>query len=160
MLGAADRETRSYLEIADALRMHGAAVSEDLPALWRRVVFNVLIANTDDHLRNHGFLYTGPDGWRLSPAYDLNPVPVDIKPRVLSTAISLDNDPTASLELALEVARDFALSGRDAIAVAGAVGQAVARWRDEAAALGIRPSEVERMSSAFEHSDLEAALGA
>lgn len=160
MLGAGDREMRSYLEIADALRMHGAAVSEDLPALWRRIVFNVLISNTDDHLRNHGFLYAGPDGWRLSPAYDLNPVPVDIKPRVLSTAIGLDDDPTASLELALEVAREFTVSEEEAIATAASIGQAVAAWRDEAAALGIPPNEVERMSSAFEHDDLEAALAA
>ncbi len=50
-------------------------------ALWRRIVFNVLISNTDDHLCNHAFLYSGPDGWRLAPAYDLDPVPVDIKPR-------------------------------------------------------------------------------
>ena len=71
--------------------------------LWRRLVFNVLISNTDDHLRNHGFLYSGRDGWRLSPAYDLNPVPVDIKPRILTTAINED-DGTASLTLALDVA--------------------------------------------------------
>ena len=63
------------------------APREDLRALWRRIVFNVLISNTDDHLRNHAFLYSGPDGWRLAPAYDLNPVPVDIKPRILTTAI-------------------------------------------------------------------------
>ncbi len=64
--------------------------------LWRRIVFSVLISNTDDHLRNHGFLYDGTDGWRLAPAYDLNPVLVDIKARVLATYIDLD-DGTASL---------------------------------------------------------------
>ena len=69
-------------------------------------VFNILISNMDDHLRNHGFLYEGPAGWRLSPAYDLNPVPIDIKPRVLTTAINED-DGTASLELALSVAEYF-----------------------------------------------------
>ena len=53
---------------------------------WRRIVFSILISNTDDHLRNHGFLWAGPAGWRLSPTYDLNPVPTDIKPRVLTTA--------------------------------------------------------------------------
>ena len=79
MLGATDNETRSYLEFVDALRQHGAAPKEDMHLLWRRIVFSVLISNTDDHLRNHGFLYDGPDGWRLAPAYDLNPVPVDIK---------------------------------------------------------------------------------
>jgi serine/threonine-protein kinase HipA len=70
MLGARDNETRSYLEIVDALRQHGAAPKSDMKALWRRLVFNILISNTDDHLRNHGFLYDGPIGWRLSPAYD------------------------------------------------------------------------------------------
>ena len=87
MLGSRDSETRSYLEIVDALRQHGAAPKEDMQALWRRLVFNILISNTDDHLRNHGFLYEGQSGWRLSPAYDLNPVPTDIKPRILATAI-------------------------------------------------------------------------
>jgi serine/threonine-protein kinase HipA len=57
--------------------------------LWRRIVFSVLISNTDDHLRNHGFLYAGPLGWRLSPAYDVNPVPTDIKPRDLKQALQL-----------------------------------------------------------------------
>ena len=103
MLGARDNETRSYLELVDALRQHGAAPKEDMEALWRRMVFNVLISNTDDHLRNHAFLYEGPNGWRLSPAYDLNPVPTDIKPRMLATAITED-DNTASVDLAFDVA--------------------------------------------------------
>jgi len=60
MLGAKDHETRSYLEFVDALRQHGASLKEDIHALWRRIVFNILISNTDDHLRNHGFLYSGP----------------------------------------------------------------------------------------------------
>ena len=77
-------------------------------ALWRRIVFSILISNTDDHLRNHGFLYESADGWRLSPAYDLNPVPTDIKPRVLATNIDLD-DSTASLPLAMSVAEYFEL---------------------------------------------------
>jgi serine/threonine-protein kinase HipA len=62
MLGAKDRDTRSYLEIVDALRQHGAAPREDMEELWRRIVFNILISNTDDHLHNHGFLYAGLAG--------------------------------------------------------------------------------------------------
>lgn len=108
MLSARDNETRSYLESVDALRQHGAAAQEDIQGLWRRIAFNILISNTDDHLRNHGFLYAGAGGWRLSPAYDLNPVPVDVKPRVLTTAINED-DPTASLPVALGVAGYFEL---------------------------------------------------
>ncbi len=98
MLGTEDHESRSYLEIVDALRQYGAAPETDMRGLWRRIVFNVLVSNTDDHVRNHGFLYERGRGWRLSPAYDLNPVPLDVRPRVLSVAITLD-DPTASLSL-------------------------------------------------------------
>ncbi len=157
MLDAKDNEARSYLEFADVLRQYGAAPKEDMHALWRRIVFSILISNTDDHLRNHGFLWMGPAGWRLSPAYDLNPVPADIKPRVLSTAIDLD-DRTASLALALQVAAYFELRKAEAHKIAGQVGHAVAAWRRRAAKLGLTPAGIERMASAFEHEDLEAAL--
>lgn len=157
MLGANDNETRSYLEFVDALRQHGAAPKDDMRGLWRRIVFSILISNTDDHLRNHGFLYAGPDGWRLAPAYDLNPVPTDIKPRVLTTAIDLD-DATASLERALEVAEYFEIDAATANAIAAEVGQATAAWRTVAADLGLSSSEIDRMASAFEHQDLQAAL--
>jgi len=128
MLDARDNEMHSYLEMADALRRYGASPKEDMRALWRRIVFNILISNTDDHLRNHGFLYNGPDGWRLSPAYDLNPVPTDIKPRILSTAIDLE-DGTASLDLAMEVGEYFQLNKDAALRIAGEVGMAVSTWR-------------------------------
>lgn len=157
MLGARDNQTRSYMEIADALRQHGAAAKDDIRQLWRRIVFNVLISNTDDHLRNHGFLYEGPAGWRLSPAYDLNPVPVDIKPRILTTAINED-DNTASLDVAMGVAPYFELDDAHARADAGAVARAVATWRDEATRHGLTKEECARMASALEHDDLEAAL--
>lgn len=157
MLGSKDNETRSYLEIVDALRQHGAAPKADMEALWRRLVFNILISNTDDHLRNHGFLYEGPDGWRLSPAYDLNPQPTDIKPRILTTAVNED-DNTASLALAMEVAGYFELDATKAREIAAQVGNAVSKWRDEAARYGLTKGEINRMASAFEHQDLKAAL--
>ena len=157
MLDARDNQTRSYMEIADALRQHGAASKDDIRQLWRRIVFNILISNTDDHLRNHGFLYSGPTGWRLSPAYDLNPVPVDVKPRILTTAINED-DNTASLELALGVAPYFELDDARARGDASAIARAVATWRDEAARHGLSKKESERMASAFDHTDLETAL--
>jgi serine/threonine-protein kinase HipA len=157
MLDANDNEPRSYLEFVDVLRQHGAVPNEDMHALWRRIVFSILISNTDDHLRNHGFLWVGQAGWRLSPAYDLNPVPIDIKPRVLTTAIDLD-DRTASLQLALQVANYFELEEGEAHKVAGKVGQVVASWRREASKLGLTLAEIDRMASAFEHEDLTAAL--
>lgn len=157
MLGASDHEPHSYFEIADGLRQHGAATREDLKQLWRRIVFNVLISNTDDHLRNHGFLYVGNTGWRLSPAYDMNPVPVDVRPRVLSTAISPD-DSTASLELALDTADYYDLERGEARKVAGEIARVVAGWRVRAEGLGLSPRETERMATAFQHRDLDLAL--
>ena len=73
MTGSRDGEHGSYPELVDALTTHGAQAEEDARQLYRRVVFNVLVSNVDDHLRNHGFLWSGQGGWVLTPAYDLNP---------------------------------------------------------------------------------------
>jgi serine/threonine-protein kinase HipA len=156
ILGAKDNETRSYQEIVDALRQHGAAPQEDMEALWRRIVFNVLISNTDDHLRNHAFLYAGQNGWRLSPAYDLNPVPVDIKPRVLTTAI-MEDDTTASLDLAFRAAGYFEIMDERARAIVKEVAASASGWRAEATRQGLARPQIERMASAFEHKDMERA---
>jgi serine/threonine-protein kinase HipA len=158
MISANDNETHSYLELMDALRQYGAAPDADGRELWRRIVFSILISNTDDHLRNHAFLYEGEKGWRLSPVYDVNPVPIELKERVLTTAIS-ENDGTASLELALSVAEEFGLKAKEARQIAEQVGKAVSKWRTEADGAGINKAEVERMSSAFDHNDLKKALG-
>ncbi|MEO3388291.1 HipA domain-containing protein [Mesorhizobium sp. CAU 1741] len=156
MIGAGDNEAHSYLELMDALRQYGASPHIDGVELWRRIVFSILISNTDDHLRNHGFLHEGQKGWRLSPVYDVNPVPVEVKERVLTTAIS-EEDGTASLDLAFTVAGNFGLKRRDAVAVAAEVGAAVANWRDIAARAGLKKNEIDRMASAFEHEDLNNA---
>ena len=157
MLGASDHETRSYLEIADALRRHGAEAKTDLIHLWRRIVFNILVSNTDDHLRNHGFLYNGHKGWRLSPAYDLNPVPQNVRPRFLSTTIGLD-DPATSIDHALGTAEYYGLKPISAKNIVVEVARAVSGWREEATRLGIAMREINRMASAFVHEDLEKAL--
>ncbi len=157
MLGARDNDTRSYLELVDVLRKYGTSPAKDMEALWRRIVFNILVSNTDDHLRNHGFLWHGPSGWKLSPAYDLNPVPSDIKPRILSTNIDL-HDGTASLKLALEVASYFDISSEKAHIIALEVGQVVTQWKKLAAKLGLSSREMSRMESSFEHQDLQQAL--
>jgi serine/threonine-protein kinase HipA len=159
MLGAADNEQHSYLEIVEAIRRYGAKAALDCAQLWRRAVFNILISNTDDHLRNHGFLYGGIEGWSLSPAYDLNPVPVDIKPRILSTAIDSE-DPSASIDLAYANAGYFGLASKDARTIAAEVGQAVSRWRDVAERMGLSRAACTRMASAFEHQDQRKVRGA
>ena len=157
MTGAKDGEGGSYPEIVDALASHGTQAAADARSLYRRVVFNVLTSNLDDHLRNHGFLWSGGAGWKLSPAYDLNPVPSDIKARVLTTNINLD-EATCSLSLVEEAADYFGLALKDARTIIKEVASATSKWRRVAEELGVRPAEVSRMSSAFEHDDAARSL--
>ena len=157
MMGARDGERGSYPEIVDVLAEHGAQGKTDAHALYRRVVFNVLISNLDDHLRNHGFLWLGTSGWSLSPAYDLNPVPTDLKARVLSTNIDLDEG-TCSLDLLEEASEFFALTLAQARSVIKDVAAVTSTWRDTARSVGARATEISRMASAFEHDDLKRAL--
>ncbi len=154
MLGAADNEEHSYLEIVDAIRQYGSQPERDCAQLWRRIVFNILISNTDDHLRNHGFLYDGAGGWRLSPAYDMNPTPADVKARVLSLAID-EADDTASLDVALGMARQCGLKLPAAREIVDEVQTAVHQWRQVAGALGLGARDIARMASAFEHEESE-----
>jgi serine/threonine-protein kinase HipA len=157
MMGAKDGERGSYPEIVDTLAQHGAQGKTDARALYRRVAFNVLISNVDDHLRNHGFLWLGKAGWSLSPAYDLNPVPGDIKARVLTTNIDLDEG-TCSVDLLEAASGFFGLTLPQARAIIKEVATATARWRGVAEAAGARSSEINRMASAFEHDDLRRAV--
>jgi len=153
MLGARDHEPHSYLEIAYALAQHGSAPTADMKELWRRIVFTILISNTDDHLRNHGFLYERYKGWRLSPAYDMNPTPREIAPRILTTSIDL-YDNTASLESAIRVAKDFRVSRDEAASIIREIRTAVKQWRSVASGLGLSAHECDRMASAFIVDDL------
>lgn len=156
MLGAKDNEQHSYLEIADALSQYGAKPNHDMEELWRRIIFTILISNTDDHLRNHGFVYERHQGWRLSPAYDINPTPVEVRSRVLSTTINFD-DPTASLDTALSVASYFRIEMPRAKEIIKEVADVVSGWRDISKQFGVSKKEIDRMASAFEHKDLEQA---
>ena len=154
--GSKDGETGSYPEIVDALSRHGARAKADAQALYRRVAFNVMISNVDDHLRNHGFLWHDRTGWSLSPIYDINPTPTDLKARVLTTNIDLDEG-TCSIDLLEEAAGYFGLGLKPARAILKEVASATAAWREVAGQAGARASEITRMASAFEHDDLERA---
>ena len=156
MTGSKDGETGSSPEIVDALSRHGARAKADAQDLYRRVAFNVLISNVDDHLRNHGFLWHDRTGWSLSPIYDINPTPTDLKARVLTTNIDLDEG-TCSIDLLEEAAGYFGLGLKPARAILKEVASATAAWREVAGEAGARASEITRMASAFEHDDLERA---
>ena len=155
MLEARDGDEGSYLEIAEVLERHSPSATADLQQLWRRIAFSVLISNTDDHLRNHGFLHVRGDAWTLSPAFDLNPNP-EPGPKHLSTAID-EADTRASVDTLLSVCDYFRMGHEDALHVLAEVVGATARWRQVATKLGLSLREIEDMRLAFEHPEADRA---
>ncbi|TAH07815.1 MAG: type II toxin-antitoxin system HipA family toxin [Sphingobacteriia bacterium] len=139
-----DASGASYLELMEFISRHGAAVEKDLEELWRRIVFSICVKNTDDHLRNHGFLLT-EKGWLLSPAYDINPNEYG---KGLSLNIT-DADNSLDLDIAMEVAGYFRLSDDKASQIIQQVSAVVKDWKKVAANYKISNAEQERMSAAF-----------
>jgi len=148
--GAHESESsrQSYRRLAEQLRLFGSDPVKDGPELWRRMVFNILVNNNDDHLRNHGFLWDGK-GWRLSPAYDILPFP----------QISLDGDlaigvgrngRSATIHNALSDIASFGLSRDEGIGIARAMQETVkAGWEDLFQHNGFTAAEIERLRSCF-----------
>jgi serine/threonine-protein kinase HipA len=157
MLQAARDEDRSYTEIVDVLRATSPRPTEDVHELWRRLVFNVLITNIDDHLWNIGMLYAGEGLWRLAPAFDVNPFPEKL--RESKTWLSERSGPISSLSQVLNEAEYFGLAAPAARDIVAEVSSAVHAWREVAtsAEVGLKERELEVFKSAFEHPDAEAA---
>ncbi len=141
--GDGAEEGVSYLDIVDFLIQNGSNIEEDLEQLWRRIVFNICVSNTDDHLRNHGFLLT-EKGWSLSPAYDINPSETG---NGLKLNISQD-DNSQDLELALEVAEYFRLNKSRAQKIITEVTKIVRQWKS-LAKKSFSQNEIARMENAF-----------
>jgi serine/threonine-protein kinase HipA len=135
----------SYLEIVDLLQSRGADTAADCEQLFRRVLFNILIHNTDDHLRNHGF-FIGEQGIRLSPAYDMNP---SIDCTELTLAIN-EVETACDVSIAMDAHRDYGLTAQQADRVLQHVQTAIHNWRSEASQLHIPRAEQDLMASAFE----------
>ncbi|PZR20749.1 MAG: toxin HipA, partial [Azospira oryzae] len=136
----------SYLDLAEFIMQNGASPDADLEELWRRIVFYISISNTDDHLRNHGFLLTDK-GWTLSPAYDINPVPT-------GTGLSLNistTDNALSIDLALEVAGYFRVSDEKATEIISVIQSEVSKWESIAEKVGIPKAERNAMAKAFKY---------
>jgi serine/threonine-protein kinase HipA len=149
MLGYSDRtdfhDGASYLELVDFLSNNGANVESDLEELWKRIVFNIFISNTDDHLRNHGFILT-EKGWVLSPAFDINP---NEDGTGLSLNISLD-DNSLDLDLPLEVTEFFRLNKERALKIIEQIKKSVSVWRNVANKYKLSKPEQEMMANAFD----------
>ncbi len=142
--GADFHEGVSYLEIVSFILKHSADSTADLDQLWRRILFNILVSNTDDHLRNHGFLLTNK-GWKLSPAYDLNP-------NEHGTGLKLnisENDNALDVDLAIAVAKYFKLKPDKANKIRKEMTESVSKWKSIAKQKGISNSEIEMTRNAF-----------
>lgn len=139
LLEAADGESRDYLEIAEAIPVHSDRPDHDLRELFRRVAFSIAVHNTDDHLRNHGFL-RGRAGWELAPAFDVNPTP---DPRVeRATAVGGATSPAGEAAVLLDLSDTFGLTRTAAAGILGEVVDAARGWPAVAHANGVPPGEL------------------
>ncbi|SNY09458.1 type II toxin-antitoxin system HipA family toxin [Paractinoplanes atraurantiacus] len=144
LLEAQDGQPRDYTEMAEVIPEQSSAAVDDLRQLWRRIAFSVALHNTDDHLRNHGFLRRGP-GWRLAPAFDINPHPDLAAQRV--TGIAGAADPADEVQALLVYAESFGLTDSQARAVLSEVADAASNWEAVARSNGIPQSEIARFES-------------
>ncbi len=136
----------SYLDIAEFIQFNESNNKQELHQLWRRMVFNVAISNTDDHLRNHGFLL-GEKSWKLSPAFDINPS-IDKE----GLALNIDTHSNAlDFDLAISVAQYFQLNATESDLILKEVRASVKNWKSEANKIGISKAEQELMSGAFKY---------
>lgn len=142
------RENRaSYLDLAMFIQNHSGNIKKDLEQLWRRIVFNIAVSNTDDHLRNHGFIINN-GMWRLSPAFDVNP---SIDKEELALNINEDSG-ALEFDLALSVAAYFRLNCKEAESILSFILKAVSNWENVAKKIGIKSSaEIELMRLAFRY---------
>lgn len=143
--GAGAKDGSSYLDMVSFIKSNGASPKEDLIELWKRVVFNMAVSNTDDHMRNHGFLLSS-NGWRLSPLYDVNPVETGDE---LSLNVS-ENDNRISLELAIETAHYYGIKKEDAEKMVSEITITVRdNWERIAKQCGLTRAEIENKKPAF-----------
>lgn len=134
----------SYLDLVEFIQNYGCNIEKNLSQLWRRIVFNIAISNTDDHLRNHGFILT-KKGWILSPAYDLNP---SIDKDGLALNINMD-DNSLDFEVAKSVGEYFRLTKNERDQIIQEVTNSVKQWKEIATKIGVSRAEQDLMSSAF-----------
>ncbi|MCD8104356.1 MAG: type II toxin-antitoxin system HipA family toxin [Lachnospiraceae bacterium] len=146
LLGQTDGDSSaSYLDLAKFIRENGASPKEDLQELWSRIVFSMAVSNTDDHLRNHGFLLAGK-GWQLAPLYDVNPC-------VYGDSLSLnvsDMDNTMDYDLAISTAKYYGIDTQKAQRMVRDIsGEVKSHWQSTAKSYGISRAAMEYMRSAF-----------
>ncbi|CAE6738209.1 hypothetical protein R69927_03845 [Paraburkholderia domus] len=157
MLQASRRDDHAYTEIVDVMQQKCSHPDKDAKELWRRLVFNLLITNTDDHLQNLGFLYDGNDQWRIAPAFDVNPMPGKL--RESKTWLTEDAGPIDSVQMLVDACAYFALPEAEALVILAAVLDAVTDWKQVAvtAEVGLTLHELPDFEDAFEHNQTDQA---
>ena len=141
-----DGQSGSYLELAEFITQHGTqgAIKDDLEQIFRRVIFNVLVGNTDDHLRNHGFIRE-TTGWRVAPAYDLNP-----NPAKRTHALRLDDaSDVPDLDAVLSTAELYGLNAKSASAIGGGIQSVTSQWKARSKAAKLPAAEIAAVEEAF-----------
>lgn len=157
MLQAQRDDEHAYTEVVDAISANCLNAKVCNHQLWRRLVYDHLITNVDDHLHNLGFLHVGNGLWRIAPAFDLNPFPD--KDRESKTWLSEDTGPITSIKTLLELADRFMLNTGQAKGVLSEVVKAVTNWRSVAVGseVGLPPHALNDFAPAFEHAELDLA---
>ena len=161
MLNLSGASGSSYTEIADAIREHSGREEQvlgELRELYQRILFTILVSNNDDHMKNHGFIYSGDNSWVLSPAFDINPQPE--RHRGLETAIIDGEPPEASIDMAIEAAPFFEVNEDQACANAGNMATMISdRWEYHARKTGMTVAEIACYAPAFNNEEMKKSLG-
>lgn len=148
LLGLTDGDNASngygYIDIIDFIIQHGSNVEQNLEELYRRVAFYIIVGNSDDHFRNHGFLLTRK-GWELSPAYDINPTLSDSQSLLINC-----NTNESDLNILLESSGDYLLSAKRAKDIINEVKIAMKSWRHEARKLPLPQRDIDMFASRFD----------
>lgn len=157
-LGKVGHASGFYTEIADIIRTISARPGDDLLQIWLRMVFGILVTNTDDHLKNHGFIYAGQNLWRLSPLFDVNPQPR--RHAQMETGISPIHGHEPDIKAAISASEFFDVSEQEARILARDMARSIRdTWRDELRRQGLGGADLNACAPAFEHERMEAALG-
>ena len=156
-LGKVGHASGFYTDIADIIRTISARPGDDLLQIWLRMVFGILVTNTDDHLKNHGFIYAGQNLWRLSPIFDVNPQPR--RHAQMETGISPIHGYEPDIAAAIEAAEFFDVNLREARILARDMARSIRHsWRDELRRQGLSGAGLNACAPAFEHDRMDVAL--
>ena len=155
-LGREEAKGGHYTDILDGIAAHGVDPARQMEELHNRIMFTILVSNTDDHLKNHGFLYEGDGRWVLAPAFDINPQPE--RHRTLKTGISEEYGRAASIGAAVDAAPWFDLTEDRARANLQRILDVIERqWTAHCRAAGMSSQEIAACRPAFEHEETVAA---